>query len=188
MAAPQCMSQDGNTAVFVGTMLQTGDAVALCDECLVPWSAALLQAMTGVDPTPFLQAVSEPEVAADEAHALDLEELHPVDPFWTDGTAEPDPTPAGASDGESSTGAAPIPGALTDHDESSPVLETSHGAPTDEPPVEAPADADESQSDIEVDTEESHRMRQLRHAAEVDEARIEARRKARKPRKSASTT
>lgn len=59
MAAPPCMSDDGNQAVFVGTMLQTGDAVALCDECLVAWSAALLNAMTGVDPTPFLQAISD---------------------------------------------------------------------------------------------------------------------------------
>jgi len=63
MAAPACMSDDGNPAVFVGTMLQTGDAVALCDECLVMWSAALLQQMTGVDPAPFIQAISEPEGA-----------------------------------------------------------------------------------------------------------------------------
>ena len=58
MANPACMSQDGREAVFVGTMLQTGDAFTLCDECLVGWSAALLQSMTGVDPTPFLQAIS----------------------------------------------------------------------------------------------------------------------------------
>lgn len=60
MANPACMSGDGKEAVFVGTMLQTGDAVALCDECLVAWSAAVLHAMTGVDPAPFIQAVSEP--------------------------------------------------------------------------------------------------------------------------------
>ena len=63
MAAPQCMSGDGQPAVFVGTLLQSGEAVALCDECLVPWAAAMLHAMTGVDPTPFLLAVASDEEA-----------------------------------------------------------------------------------------------------------------------------
>jgi hypothetical protein len=63
MAAPQCMSQDGNAAVFIGTFLQTGQPVAVCDECMVPWAAAVLQGMTGVDPAPFLQAISEPDSA-----------------------------------------------------------------------------------------------------------------------------
>ena len=59
MANPRCMSDDGNEAVFVGTMLANGNAVALCDECLVPWAAALLNVMTGVDPAPFINAISE---------------------------------------------------------------------------------------------------------------------------------
>jgi hypothetical protein len=59
------MSEDGRPAVFVGTMLQTGDAVALCDECLVAWSAALLYTMTGVDPEPFLRAISDDEPPAE---------------------------------------------------------------------------------------------------------------------------
>lgn len=61
MANPPCMSDDGNPAVFVGTMLQTGDAVALCDECMVPWCAAVLQTMTGIDATPFIAAISNGE-------------------------------------------------------------------------------------------------------------------------------
>jgi hypothetical protein len=61
MASPQCMSNDGRTATFVGTMLDTGDGVTLCDECLVMYCAAILQTMTGVDPTPFLQAISDDE-------------------------------------------------------------------------------------------------------------------------------
>lgn len=76
MAAPPCMSDDGNPAVFVGTMLQTGDAVALCDECLVPWAAALLNAMTGVDPTPFLIAISDDagsELTVEEVEAVERE-------------------------------------------------------------------------------------------------------------------
>lgn len=80
------MSQDGNPAVFVGTMLTTGDAVALCDECMVPWAAALLNVMTGLDPTPFLVAVSddvplvdleEPAAAAEGAGGPALEEAPP---------------------------------------------------------------------------------------------------------------
>jgi len=55
------MSEDGQPAVFVGTFLNSGDSVALCDTCLVAWSAAMLQAMTGVDPEPFLKAISEDE-------------------------------------------------------------------------------------------------------------------------------
>jgi len=67
MASPPCMSGDGETATFVGTMLATGDAVALCDACLVPWTAAVLQAMTGIDPEPFLRAISDENAPDDTA-------------------------------------------------------------------------------------------------------------------------
>lgn len=86
MATPPCMSDDGNPAVFVGTMLATGDAVALCDECLVSWTAALLNVMTGVDPTPFLAAIGEPDservalTEDGEQHASDVDELPPRPP------------------------------------------------------------------------------------------------------------
>lgn len=59
MANPPCMSNDGESAVFVGTMLETGDSYALCGMCLVSWSAAMLAQMTGIDPTPFIMAVSD---------------------------------------------------------------------------------------------------------------------------------
>lgn len=59
MANPPCMSGDGNAAAFIGTFLETGDTVALCDECLVAWSAAMLNAMTGIDPAPFIAAISD---------------------------------------------------------------------------------------------------------------------------------
>lgn len=67
MANPPCMSDDGKPASFIGTFLATGDTVALCDDCMVPWTAAILNAMTGLDPTPFLVAVSD-----------DLEEFVPA--------------------------------------------------------------------------------------------------------------
>lgn len=82
MAGPPCMSGDGNPAVFVGTMLQSGDAVALCDECMVPWLAAVLHTMTDIDPAPFLLAVSDdPTLAAavdgDQPPLDDSERGHP---------------------------------------------------------------------------------------------------------------
>jgi hypothetical protein len=92
------MSGDGRNAVFVGTMLQTGDSVALCDECLVPWAAAVLHAMTGVDPAPFLAAVSDPPAGDGEASAggTDGAVSPPAD--------EPDPTPATPKDGRTRVG------------------------------------------------------------------------------------
>lgn len=59
MANPPCMSNDGNAAVFVGTFLENGDSVALCDACMVPWAAAVLEVTTGIDPAPFIRAISE---------------------------------------------------------------------------------------------------------------------------------
>lgn len=49
MAGPPCMSNDGNGAVFVGTFLENGDAVALCGECLPGFAIALTASMTGTD-------------------------------------------------------------------------------------------------------------------------------------------
>lgn len=95
MAAPRCMSDDGNPAVFVGTMLQTGDAVALCDECLVSWSAALLNIMTGIDPTPFLMAVS------DDHDPIDLVDDNADDLAGYDVPAEPDPMKSSGNAGRS---------------------------------------------------------------------------------------
>jgi hypothetical protein len=75
MANPPCMSGDGNPAVMVATMLNNGDGFALCDECLVGWAAGLLQVMTGVDPAPFIAAVSDDEVTDDQVAAAE----HAVD-------------------------------------------------------------------------------------------------------------
>lgn len=87
MAGPACMSGDGNQAVFVGTLLQTGDAVALCDECLVPWAAAMLHAMTGVDPAPFIAAVSDDTQAAGAAEGAPTDEPPAPAPADTDDDA-----------------------------------------------------------------------------------------------------
>lgn len=49
MAGPTCMSNDGRPAVFVGTFLQNGDTVALCEDCLPQFLTAVLAQMTGVE-------------------------------------------------------------------------------------------------------------------------------------------
>lgn len=56
---PECMAQDGQAAVFVGTFLQNGQSVAVCDEHLVYFCADTLSTMTGLDPTPFIAAISD---------------------------------------------------------------------------------------------------------------------------------
>lgn len=89
MAAPACMSDDGNPAVFVGTFLKTGDSIALCDDCMVPWTAAVLSTMTGVDPAPFIAAVSEDVPGAAEGAPTD--EPPPEQPADSDQPAHPTP-------------------------------------------------------------------------------------------------
>lgn len=90
MAPPTCNNHPEEAATFVGTFMQTGDSVALCDECLVMFSAAMLHQMTGVDPSPFLAAISDDPEAEAEAHPGVNDPAVPED----SGRAEP-PKPAG---------------------------------------------------------------------------------------------
>lgn len=78
MAGPACMSQDGREAVFVGTMLSTGDAYSLCDECLASWAIALVSTMTGIDPAPFILAISDDGPAVDP-NQLTVDDAAPSD-------------------------------------------------------------------------------------------------------------
>lgn len=64
MAVPVCQSQDGNAATTLITLLDGSASFALCDGCLVGWAAAALAVMTGIDPAPFITAVSEDADAA----------------------------------------------------------------------------------------------------------------------------
>lgn len=105
------MSQDGNTATMVATMLTTGDSFALCDECIVPWASALLGAMTGLDMEPILKAASTDEVTDDQVAAAE----HAVD----QGAPEASTVPTGrkARSGRTLT-VSPDPG--TDDDQDAP--------------------------------------------------------------------
>jgi hypothetical protein len=82
------MSDDGKPAVFLGTMLADGTTVAVCDECLVMFCASMLETMTGVDPAPFLRAISEDVDTADPTSADAAADEAPADGF------EEDPPPA----------------------------------------------------------------------------------------------
>lgn len=95
MANPPCATGDGNAASFIGTYLETGDTVALCDECMVAWSAAMLNSMTGIDPTPFLQAISEGDPTPPEGSDDEGAGEHSATP------APSDPSPANGDGGRS---------------------------------------------------------------------------------------
>jgi hypothetical protein len=116
MARPMCMSDDGHQAVIVATMMATGDAFTLCDECMVAWCAGMLNAMTGVDPTPFLVAISDPATVPAEAQgegegARPAEVAQEAAPGPSDPTPEPSVSPAetdaGIPEGVGSEGASP---------------------------------------------------------------------------------
>lgn len=108
MALPACMSDDGNPAVFVGTMLQTGDSVALCDNCLANWAVAVVSTMTGVDPAPFIAAISEDVPTTAEGAPTD-EPPAPA-PADTDSEARmPDPASGLTSNGSAGPGTAVDP-------------------------------------------------------------------------------
>jgi hypothetical protein len=83
------MADDGQKAVFVGTFLTNGESVALCDEHMVYFCASTLQDMTGVDPAPFIAAISEEAPAP----PIDLGEPPEPGPEIEDGETHQDPTP-----------------------------------------------------------------------------------------------
>ena len=86
---PKCMADDGNKAVFVGTFLTNGESVALCDEHMVYFCASTLQEMTGIDPVPFVAAISEEPLPP----PIDLGEPPEPGPEIEDVEAHQDPTP-----------------------------------------------------------------------------------------------
>jgi hypothetical protein len=120
MASPQCNSDDGRQATFVGTFLQTGDAVALCDDCLAGFAASLTASMFGV-PADELQAL----IAAHEDDDPAVQEPAPNEVAYP--MQEPDPTPAAANEAAASSPTVP----------DAPVDADGAGEPPPEPETEA---------------------------------------------------
>jgi hypothetical protein len=59
MPMPQCQMDDGQPATFLGTVVSDGSTVQVCDEHLLMFCLATVQQMTGLDPAPFIQAISD---------------------------------------------------------------------------------------------------------------------------------
>lgn len=127
MATPMCVSEDGNKATFIGTFLESGDNVRLCDECMPNFCAAVFERMTGVDMTPALYLASvEGQENPDGPPGQPGEVAYP-----------PDMEPHGMSDVDP-TGA--VSGPTTE-------ITTAEGAPSDGPPAPGPADTDQGAQD-----------------------------------------
>lgn len=45
---PPCMSDDGNAAVFVGTLLESGNSITVCPDCLVSFALSIVESNTGL--------------------------------------------------------------------------------------------------------------------------------------------
>ena len=86
MAKPMCMSEDGQPAAAIISLMENGESFTLCDDHLAMWCASMLQAMTGVDPTPFIAALSDPDTV-------------PEDLGGAEGGEPPAPSPTGPESG-----------------------------------------------------------------------------------------
>lgn len=90
MAKPVCENHEDRESVFVGTFLADGKPVAVCDECLALFALSIASTLTGIDPTPFLEAISEDTPPPVEPG--DQEPAAP-DPTASNGTGRPHPAP-----------------------------------------------------------------------------------------------
>jgi len=122
MAAPQCMSNDGNAAVFVGTFLEDGSSVQLCTDCFAQFAAAMAASVNGIPPEVLGGVI---EQLAEQANADDVPEPHEM--------AAPPDMPAERD------GTGPIDGQTTVDEQ---VALAEHEAKGSEPPAPAPADVD----------------------------------------------
>jgi hypothetical protein len=80
MAQVACERGDGNNAVFVGTFLETGTSVALCNDDLINFCVSMSEQLTGAPVIQFLEDWIPPKpeevaVPSDEAIAEALDTL-----------------------------------------------------------------------------------------------------------------
>lgn len=135
MAAPQCMSNDGKAAVFVGTFLVEGDAVALCEDCLPAFCISVAAGVNGIPPEVLASVVEQLADDDDSTEVVEPSEMAAPAAGSTPPMSDTDPT-AGehARSGE---------------------ITTAHGAPSDQPPAAAPADEDKAAGDQAGEQDES---------------------------------
>jgi hypothetical protein len=65
MANLHCMEGDGEPAAALVTILADGTVYTLCSTHLVAFCAGLLSSMTGIDPAPFIEAISDDQPATE---------------------------------------------------------------------------------------------------------------------------
>lgn len=118
MALPQCMSNDGQQAVFVGTFLQNGDAVALCEDCLPAFTATITADMFGVDGQQLLTWLQENAGDEPPANAEQVAEVAAPPAMLAD------PTPADADAPAAQEGTDVAPEDADGADESPPPAES----------------------------------------------------------------
>lgn len=93
MANPPCETEDGNPAIFMGTFLNNGQSVCLCENCLPQWAAAVVTEFTGVDVSPAFELAAQAQAEpAGTAEGAPTDEAPPEAPSDTD-------TPSGLSAG-----------------------------------------------------------------------------------------
>lgn len=130
MAAPLCMSNDGKPAVFIGTFLEKGDSVTLCEDCLPDFTSAITASMNGIPPEVFAGVVDQLRQAAEDGEGPAPAEMAAPPDMPADRNGKP------AVDGQMTVDEA--------------IAGVEHGAPSDEPPAPAPADIDPDMSPPEV--------------------------------------
>jgi hypothetical protein len=104
MASLPCQFHEDQGAVFIGTFLETGMSLTVCQECLRDFFATTLEEMSGIPITAILQMdpaqfSAEAEQAAEEsAPAVDDETAddHPEPDADTETTEPTDDTPDAA--------------------------------------------------------------------------------------------
>lgn len=110
MAAILCDTGDEQPAVFMGTLLESGDTSKVCANCIVPYFVTMLGELTGADPDAILSVVS-----GDFGGEVDtLSPPGPEDLIDTD--AEPVPTPPTRRSGRTPAVSSGAP-TVIEHDE-----------------------------------------------------------------------
>lgn len=123
MANVPCMTDGHAQAVFIGTFLESGDSIQLCNECLANFAGAITAQVNGIDLDVFEGVLKELGDASAEGLAEAAAEF-----------AAPPTEAAALIDQTEDTGGS---------DAIMHLPATAEGAPTDEPPEPAPADTDQ---------------------------------------------
>ena len=90
------MNEDGNAAVFVGTLLDSGDSVTLCPPCLVGWAVGIVEGGTGL---PVSDIIAEAQRQLDSVPGA----ADDVEPAEADGEGTDAPKDVEADTPEDST-------------------------------------------------------------------------------------